>query len=130
MRWRYELSQHGYRQELARQLRLRDLLAYGLIKRMLTVWLRLENNAAIVSVGCARPLEDAYRRDLVGWARTLTSLDLLDTYQLVAQAGRAPIGNANHTVVVAVDKALLPAPREAYRGAHRRLRHLVTRAGY
>ena len=69
-----------------------------------------------MSIGCARPLEDAYRiahHDLVGWTSDLTGLEDLDAYQLVSQAGRAPIGNVcdpNYTVLAAVDKALLPPP--------------------
>lgn len=98
---------------------------------MPTPWPRVETDTSIMSVGCARPLEDAYRiahHDLVGWASTLTGLDTLDAYQLVSQAGRAPIGNVcdpNYTVLAAVDKPLLPAPRAAYDGVHRRLRQLA-----
>ncbi len=43
------------------------------------------------AIGCARPLEDAYRisqHDLISWTAELTGLDTLDAYQLVSQAGR------------------------------------------
>ncbi len=106
-------------------------LAIEVIKGVPTVWPRLETDTAIMSIGCARPLEDAYRiahHDMVGWASSLTGLETLDAYQLVSQAGRAPIGNVcdpNYTIVAAVDKKLLPAPAAAYDGAHGRLRQLT-----
>jgi acetamidase/formamidase len=106
-------------------------LALEVIKGVPTVWPRLETDTAIMSIGCARPLEDSYRiahHDLVGWVASLTGLETLDAYQLVSQAGRAPIGNVcdpNYTVLAAVDKALLPSPEAAYGGVHGRLRHLA-----
>ncbi|WP_433458488.1 acetamidase/formamidase family protein [Micromonospora sp. CA-248212] len=103
-------------------------LVIEVIKGTRTVWPRLETDTSIMSVGCARPLEDAYRiahRDLVSWTSTLTGLEELDAYQLISQAGRAPIGNVcdpNYTVLAAVEKALLPHPSAAYTGVHARLR--------
>ncbi|MET7951280.1 acetamidase/formamidase family protein [Micromonospora sp. NPDC005324] len=103
-------------------------LIIEVIKGAPTVWPRVETDREIMSVGCARPLEDAYRiaqRDLVGWTSGLTGLEELDAYQLVSQAGRAPIGNVcdpNYTVLAAVDKTLLPDPSAAYGGVHARLR--------
>ncbi|MEV0003444.1 acetamidase/formamidase family protein [Micromonospora sp. NPDC050980] len=103
-------------------------LVVEVIKGVSTVWPRIETDRDLMTVGCARPLEDAYRiahRDLVGWASDLTGLDELDAYQLVSQAGRAPIGNVcdpNYTVLAAVEKTLLPSPGAAYDGAHARLR--------
>ncbi|MFC3499845.1 acetamidase/formamidase family protein [Micromonospora krabiensis] len=108
-------------------------LAVEVIKGVPTLWPRIETDRAVMSVGAARPLEDAYRiahRDLVGWTACLTGLDELDAYQLVSQAGRAPIGNVcdpNYTVVAAIDKQFLPSPAAAYGGAHDRLRLLAAR---
>jgi amidase len=90
-------------------------------------WPRLETDAAIMSTGSARPLEDAYRisqHDLVTWVAAALELDPLDAYQLVSQAGTAPLGNAcdpNYTFVAAIEKAYLPGVR-AYGGVHERLR--------
>lgn len=104
------------------------ILAVEVIKGVSTVWPRLETDVTVMSIGCARPLEDAYRiahHNMVGWVGSLTGMGLLDAYQLVSQVGRAPIGNVcdpNYTVLAAVDKALLPAPEPAYHGAHTRLR--------
>lgn len=101
-------------------------LIVEVIKGTGTVWPRLETDTSM-AIGCARPLEDAYRiahRDLVGWASALTGLETLDAYQLVSQEGRAPIGNvcdSNYTVLAAVDKALLPDPAAAYGGVRARL---------
>ncbi|MGC4773634.1 acetamidase/formamidase family protein [Micromonospora sp. DT44] len=105
-------------------------LAIEVIKGIDAAWPRLETETSIMSVGCARPLEDAYRmahRDLTAWTVDLCGLQILDAYQLISQAGRAPIGNVcdpNYTVLAAIDKALLPQPRPAYRDAHARLRGL------
>jgi hypothetical protein len=84
-----------------------------------------------MSVGCARPLEDAYRiahQDLTTWTADLCGLDTLDAYQLISQAARAPIGNVcdpNYTILAAIDKAHLPQPQPAYADAHTRLRDLA-----
>jgi acetamidase/formamidase len=102
-------------------------LTVELIKDTPTPWPRIESDSAIMSVGCARPLEDAYRiahLDLVRWTAGLTGLDPLDAYQLVSQAGQAPIGNVcdpHYTVLAKIDKAYLRGA-VAYGGAHRRLR--------
>ncbi|MET7804329.1 acetamidase/formamidase family protein [Micromonospora chersina] len=106
-------------------------LAIEVIKGADTTWPRLETDTTIMSVGCARPLEDAYRiahQDLTAWTVDLCGLQVLDAYQLISQAGRAPIGNVcdpNYTVLAAIDKVLLPHPRPAYRDAHARLRALA-----
>ncbi|MEH0825875.1 acetamidase/formamidase family protein [Micromonospora sp. CPCC 205554] len=106
-------------------------LGVEVVKGAATAWPRLETETTIMSVGCARPLEDAYRmahQDLTAWTVDLCGLQTLDAYQLISQAGRAPIGNVcdpNYTVVAAIDKALLPQPQAAYRDAHARLRDMA-----
>jgi acetamidase/formamidase len=91
---------------------------------------RLETDTALMSIGVARPLEDAYRSahaDLVRHVATLTGLDELDAYQLVSQAGKAHVGNvvdAEYTIAASIDRELVKGA-QAYRGAHRRLRHLT-----
>jgi acetamidase/formamidase len=102
-------------------------LAVELIKGAATPWPRIESDSALMSVGCARPLEDAYRighHDLVGWVGEMTGLDPLDAYQLVAQAGEAPIGNVcdpHYSVVAKIDQAYLRGAA-AYGDTHGRLR--------
>ncbi|WP_435204087.1 acetamidase/formamidase family protein [Micromonospora sp. bgisy143] len=106
-------------------------LAVEVVKGAATAWPRLETDTTIMSVGCARPLEDAYRmahQDLTAWTVDLCGLQTLDAYQLISQAGRAPIGNVcdpNYTVLAAIDKALLPQPQAAYRDVHARLRDIA-----
>jgi amidase len=98
------------------------------VKGVSTRWPRIESDDAIMSVGCARPLEDAFRisqHDLVGWTAELTGLHTLDAYQLVAQAGSAPVGNVvdpNYTMLARLPKQLLPEAAAIYGGTHRRLR--------
>jgi amidase len=105
-------------------------LVVDLIKGVETPWPRIESDSAIMSIGCARPLEDAFRisqHDLVGWVGQLVGLDLLDAYELVAQAGTAPVGNVcdpNYTMLAAIDKAYL-ARASAYDGVHARLREIA-----
>jgi acetamidase/formamidase len=121
---------HGEACGVAVETAMDTTLVVDLIKGVATPWPRIESDAVIMSVGCARPLEDAYRisqHDLVGWVAALTGLDTLDAYQLVAQAGTAPVGNVcdpNYTMLAAVDKTYLgqPAP---YDGVHQRLRALA-----
>jgi acetamidase/formamidase len=103
-----------------------------LIKGAATPWPRFETDAAIMSTGSARPLEDAYRvsqHDLVTWVAGERGLDPLDAYQLISQAGEAPVANVcdpNYTFVAKLDKRYLPglAP---YEGVHGRLRELAER---
>lgn len=97
------------------------------IKGVSTPWPRLESDDALMSTGSARPLEDAYRisqHDLVTWTAELVGLDQLDAYQLISQAGEAPVGNVcdpNYTMVAKVDKRYLGGVT-GYDGAHARLR--------
>lgn len=96
-----------------------------------TPWPRLETDDAIMSTGSTRPLEDAFRisqHDLVSWVAAETRLDVLDAYQLVSQAGEAPVGNVcdpNYTMVAKVAKRYLPG-LEVYGGIHARLRETAS----
>jgi acetamidase/formamidase len=101
-----------------------------LVKGAATPWPRLETDAAVMSAGSARPLEDAFRIaqvDLVGWLAEQYGLDPLDGYQLVTQAAQSPIANVcdpNYTVVSKLAKRYLPAV-PAYRDSHARLREMA-----
>jgi amidase len=103
------------------------VLIVDLVKATPTPWPRIESDTHLMSVGCARPLEDAFRiawHDLVTWSANLTGMDTLDTYQLLSQAGQSPAGNVcdpNYAMVAKVDKRFLPA-LSAYQGTHLRLR--------
>jgi acetamidase/formamidase len=112
---------------------MRTVVVVDLIKGGAPAWPRLESDEFLMSTGSVRPLEDAYRvsqRDLVGWAAELTGWDSLDAYQLVSQAGLAPVGNVvdtNYTMVAKLAKRYLPGA-EAFDGVHARLRE--TAAAY
>jgi acetamidase/formamidase len=96
-----------------------------------TPWPRMETDDALMSTGSTRPLEDAFRisqHDLVSWVAAETDLDLLDAYQLISQAGQAPVGNVcdpNYTMVAKVSKRYVPG-LQAYDGVHARLRQTAT----
>nr|WP_211661035.1 acetamidase/formamidase family protein [Modestobacter muralis] len=106
---------------------MRTVVVVDLIKGGAPAWPRLENDEFLMSTGSVRPLEDAYRvsqRDLVGWAAELAGWDVLDAYQLVSQAGLAPVGNVvdtNYTMVAKLPKRFLPGAA-AFDGVHARLR--------
>lgn len=90
-------------------------------------WPRFETDEAIMSTGSTRPLEDAFRisqHDLITWVAGETGLETLDAYQLISQAGEAPVANVtdpNYTMVAKVGKRYLPG-LEVYAGVHGRLR--------
>nr|WP_202512435.1 acetamidase/formamidase family protein [Streptomyces sp. SID3343] len=109
---------------------MRTVIVVDLIKGAAPEWPRLENDDYLLAVGSARPLEDAFRvsqRDLVGWTAQLLGLDQLDAYQLVSQAGLAPVANVcdtNYTMIAKLSKILLGNNR-AYEGRHDRLRAIA-----
>lgn len=103
------------------------VLIVDLLPGVPTPWPRIESDTHIMSVGAARPLENAYRVaqvDMVGWLSGQFGLDRLDAYQIVAQAAQAPVAqvcNPIYTVTSKIAKGLLPAV-PFYRDAHARLR--------
>ena len=106
---------------------MNTVVILDVLKGVATATPRFETDTAIMSAGSARPLEDAYRmsqHDLVTWAAELTGLDLLDSYQLISQAGTAPVGNVcdpNYTMLASVEKKYLGVAG-AHDGIHERLR--------
>ncbi len=92
-------------------------LVVDLVKGKSLEWPRIENADWIMTIGAARPLEDAARiafKSMVGWVRELTGLSELDAYQFVSQAARAPIVemvDPEYTVLVKVEKKRLPKKR-------------------
>jgi acetamidase/formamidase len=106
------------------------VIIVDLIKGVSTPWPRLESDDYIMSTGSARPLEDAFRIsqvDLVGWVSEQYGLETLDAYQLITQAGEAPVANVcdpNYTFVSKLRKQYLPQV-PAYGGTHQRLRELA-----
>jgi acetamidase/formamidase len=99
------------------------------VKGVATPWPRLENDHYIMSTGSGRPLEDAFRIsqwDLIQWLAGDFGLDPLDAYQLLTQAGEAPVANVvdpNYTFVSKIRKEYVPKA-EVYRGLHDELRQM------
>ena len=66
-----------------------------------------------MSVGSARPLEDAFRIsqvDLIEWMSREFGMDRLDGYQLLTQAGRMRVGNMvdpQYSIVAKLEKRYL-----------------------
>ena len=89
-------------------------LTVDLIKRRETAWPRIENADWMMSLGAARPLEDAARiafKDMVQWVVAETGMKELDAYQFVSQNALAPVTemvDPLYTVLVKVPKARLP----------------------
>jgi amidase len=71
-------------------------LHVDLIKGWPIAWPRLENDRFIMSIGSARPMEDAARiayRDLVRWLVADYGFEESEAYFLLTQAGRVRLGN-------------------------------------
>jgi len=102
-----ELS--GVAVEISARVRLR----IDLIKGRTVRWPMIESTDAVMAVGSARPLEDAYRiacKEIVLWLHEEQGFDLLDAYQLASQTIRCRIGNVvdpYYSVVACFPKALL-----------------------
>jgi acetamidase/formamidase len=106
------------------------VLIVDVIKGMTTPWPRLENDEYVMSVGSARPLEDAFRiahTDMVTWLSSAFGLDPLDAYQLVTQGAQTPVANVvdpNYSIVCKMRKRWLPSA-SVYAGAHGRLKEMA-----
>jgi amidase len=91
-------------------------LTVDLVKHRETPWPRIENAEWMMSLGAARPLEDAARvafKDMVQWVMEKTGLSVMDAYEFVSQTARAPVVemvDPLYTVLVKVPKDRLPAP--------------------
>jgi acetamidase/formamidase len=89
-------------------------LTVDLIKGRKTEWPRIENAEWMMTVGAARPLEDAARvafREMLHWVRETSGLSEMDAYEFVSQAARAPIVqmvDPEYTVMVKIEKRRLP----------------------
>jgi acetamidase/formamidase len=106
------------------------VLIVDLVKGVSTPWPRLESDDFLMTTGSTRPLEDAFRIaqvQMVRWVAELTGLSEMDAYQLVSQAGLAPVANVVDTVYTMVSKVpksvLGPSlAATAMLGTHERMR--------
>lgn len=98
-----------------------------LIKGGAPAWPRLEHDDAIMTVGSARPLEDAWRCsqvEMVRWLEELYGLSYMDAYQLCSQLCTSPIANVvdvNYSAVTKLAKLLLPSSTP-FGGMHQLMR--------
>lgn len=102
-------------------------IVVDLIKGGAPAWPRLEHDDALLTVGSARPLEDAWRCsqvEMVRWLTELYGLGPMDAYQVCSQLCRSPLANVvdvNYSAVTKIAKSLLPQS-DPYAGTHERLR--------
>lgn len=84
-----------------------------LIKSWALDWPRLENESIVMTIGSARPLEDAARiayRELVLWMEAEFGYDRWDAYMLLSQCGKVRLGNfvdPKYTVGAGIEKKYL-----------------------
>ncbi len=87
-----------------------------LIKGWAIKWPRLENDRFYMTIGSARPIDDATRiayRELVRWLASDFGFDELDAYMLLTQCGRVRLGNMvdpKFTVGASVLKSIAGVP--------------------
>lgn len=88
-------------------------LELDLVKGWTLAWPRLENEALVMSIGSARPMEDAARiayGDLVEWMVADYGFDRWDAYMLLSQVGKVRLGNMvdpNYTIGASIAKEYL-----------------------
>ncbi len=74
-------------------------------------WPRIESPTEIMTVGSARPMEDAAKIALILWLENAYGYDRWDAYQLVTQAGKLYVGNmvdTYYSLVAKLDRHFLP----------------------
>jgi amidase len=76
-------------------------------------WPRIESEDKLMTVGSARPMEDAARiayAELVGWLEDAHGFSRLDAYQLLTQAGGLYVGkmvDTTYSLVASIEKRYL-----------------------
>jgi len=102
---------------VALEIAARGTFTFDVIKGQAIDWPRIESAAAIMTVGSARPMEDAARiayAELVFWLEREYGFDRLDAYQLLSQAGGLYVGNmvdTNYSLVAKCPKRYLEGRR-------------------
>ena len=88
-------------------------VSFEVIKGGDTEWPRIESEDKLMTVGSARPMEDAARiayAELVGWLEDEHGFSRLNAYQLLTQAGGLYVGNmvdTTYSLVASIDKRYL-----------------------
>lgn len=90
------------------------VLSFEIVKNHPITWPRIESPNEIMTVGSARPMEDAARiayTQLIAWLVDEYEFDKWDAYQLVSQAGKLYVGNmvdTYYSLVAKLSKEFLP----------------------
>ena len=88
-------------------------LSFELRKGRPLEWPRIESPTEIMTVGSARPMEDAAKiayKQIILWLEDEFKFDRWDAYQLVTQAGKLYVGNmvdTYYSLVAKLDKKFL-----------------------
>ncbi len=92
---------------VALEISARVTLSFDVIKGRKIAWPRIESPEEIMTVGSARPMEDAARianTELILWLESEYGFDRWDAYQLLTQAGKLYVGNMVDTYYSLVAK--------------------------
>jgi acetamidase/formamidase len=88
-------------------------VSFEVIKSGGIEWPRIESEDRLMTVGSARPMEDAARiayAELIAWLEEDHGFSRLDAYQFLTQAGGLYVGNmvdTTYSLVASVDKRYL-----------------------
>jgi amidase len=97
---------------VALEITSRVTVVFDVIKGKSILWPRIESPDRLMTVGSARPMEDAARiayAELVGWLAADYGWTVPNAYQLLTQAGGLYVGNmvdTTYSLVASVDKTL------------------------
>src|SRR5437867_3972374 len=95
---------------VALEITSKATFVFEVIKKRAISWPRIESPERIMTVGSARPMEDAARiayAELVAWLEADYGWSRLDAYQLLTQAGQLYVGNmvdTTYSLVASIEK--------------------------
>jgi amidase len=98
---------------VALEITTRSVLTFELIKGRTIEWPRIESSEQLMTVGSARPMEDAARiayTELVDWIAADYQFDRWEAYQLLTQVGTMYVGNmvdTYYSLVAGVNRSYL-----------------------
>ncbi|QEC47567.1 acetamidase [Baekduia soli] len=98
---------------VACEMTARVRVRFGVESGATIAWPRIESPTEIMTVGSARPMEDAARIawvELIRWMQADYGFEELEAYQLLTHAGRMRVGNMvdpQYSLVAKIDKSLL-----------------------
>jgi amidase len=98
---------------VALEITTRSVLTFQVIKGRTIEWPRIESSEQLMTVGSARPMEDAARiayTELVEWIAADYQFDRWEAYQLLTQVGTMYVGNmvdTYYSLVAGVNRSYL-----------------------